>query len=170
MTPLRRTALQRRTELARTPLRRKKAIARVAAVKRTVAKQRARRARDTGPDQDTKTLLWLRAKGRCEICGRDLTSGFPFSRHHRRPRQMGGSTVAWINDITNLLLLCGSATTPDGCHTAVEANREQAYEAGWLIHASSDYLPAEVPVLIRPAISFHPVYLTGDGGYAEGVA
>lgn len=164
---LRRTSLQRRTELARTPLRRKKATAAVAAAKRTVAKQRAQgqRRRDTGPDDATKALLWARAKGRCEICGRDV-NGAPFSRHHRRPRQMGGTTVDWINDITNLLLLCGSATSPDGCHHAVESNRAQAIEAGWLVPMG--YHPAEVPVLIRPAISFHAVYLTSDGHYADG--
>lgn len=76
---LRRTALARRTELARTPLQRRKALSRVAAATRTVRRQRSRRARDTGPDQATKALLWERAKGRCEICGRDL-NGSPFSR------------------------------------------------------------------------------------------
>jgi hypothetical protein len=168
MTRLRRTALTRRTELARTPLRRKQATARVAAAKRTVAKQRRRR--DTGPTEDTKTMLWQRAGGRCELCRRDLTSGFPFSRHHRRPRQMGGSTVPWVNDITNLLLLCGTATTPGGCHTTVESDRARAYDAGWLIRATSDYLPAEVPVLLHPRIGERPVYLTSDGLYADGVA
>lgn len=125
MTPLRRTGIQRRTELARTPLRRKKASAAVAAAKRTVSKQRTQaavRRRDTGPDPETKALLWQRAKGRCEICGHDV-NGAPFSRHHRSPRRMGGSTVAWINDITNLLLLCGTGTT--GCHGAVESNRSR---------------------------------------------
>lgn len=165
MTPLRRTALARRTELARTPLRRKKVATRVAAAKRRVERQR--RQRDTGPDQATKALLWERAKGRCEICGRDV-NGAPFSRHHRRPRGMGGTTVDWINDITNLLLLCGSATSPNGCHRMVESDRARAIEAGWLVPMG--YQPAEVPVYIRPEISMHAVYLTTDGRYAEGAA
>lgn len=167
MTLRRTTYLVRRTELARTPLQRRKALSRVAAVKRTVSRQRSRRARDTGPDQATKGLLWERAKGRCEICGRDV-NGSPFSRHHRSPRRMGGSSQPWINSIENLLLLCGTATTPGGCHQAVEANRAQAVEAGWLVPLG--YHPAEVPVLIRPAVSFHPVYLTSTGEYAEGSA
>lgn len=190
MSSLRRTGLVRKTELARSanPLRRKTAMARVSTAKRTVAKQR--RQRDTGPSEATKTLLWARAGGRCERCGRDLTGGFPFSRHHRRPRGMGGSTVDWVNDVTNLLLLCGTATTPDGCHAWVEKHREESYDAGWAIRMSSDYLPWELPVLVRVPLQVQVrrlcdpepqsldgrlldvdlVYLDRSGGYAKGAA
>jgi 5-methylcytosine-specific restriction protein A len=150
---LKRTALQ-----AKTQLRRRTAMA------RTVGKQR--KQRDTGPTQATKVLLWARAGGRCELCGRDLNTGHPFSRHHRRPRGAGGSSVSWINDVTNLLLLCGSATT--GCHFLVESQRALAAANGWLVPMSSPYLPAELPVLL--AAFSELVYLTADGSYAKGAA
>lgn len=157
---LRRTALVRRTPLvARKPLARG-----TTPLKRTVAKQR--KQRNTGPTLATKELLWARAGGRCELCGRDLTRGFPFSRHHRRPRGAGGSSVPWINDVTNLLLLCGSATTPEGCHAWVEKHRDYAYAKGWLIRMSSPYTPAEVPVVLEGTKTV--VYLTADGERADG--
>lgn len=187
---MKRTPLVRKTELARgdSPLRRKAAMQRVASAKRTVAKQK--RQRDTGPDDATKRVLWDRARGHCELCGRDLQGGFPFSRHHRRPRGMGGSSVEWVNDLTNLLLLCGSATTPHGCHAYIESHRAEAYDAGWLIRYASEYMPWELPVLLhmpplntmdacddggvtyhfREAGTIRLVYLTRFGTYAEGVA
>lgn len=166
MTPLRRTALARKTELKRTPLQAKKQLQRRAGMARTVGKQR--KQRDTGPTQATKALLWTRAGGCCELCGRNLEGGFPFSRHHRRPRGAGGSSVEWINDVTNLLLLCGSATTPEGCHTWVEKYRHAAYGLGLLIRTSSSYVPAELPVTLRRGVG--SVYLTADGSYAKGAA
>ena len=171
---LRRTGLQRRTELKRgTALRRTKQLARVAAGRRVIAKA-ARRTRDTGPSKATKALLWQRANGCCEVCGRDLADGrYPFSRHHRRPRGSGGSSVPWINDVTNLLLLCGSATTPDGCHAWVETHPAQAYTAGWKVRLNSLGTPAETPVAI--ALPLIPgsgrryrstwFYFTPDGQY-----
>lgn len=167
MTPLRRTALARRTELKRTtPLQARTGLRRRAAAKRTVTRQRKRR--DTGPDLSTRNMLWVRARGRCELCGRDLTGGHPFSRHHRRPRGMGGTSLEWVNDITNLLLLCGTATTPGGCHQMVESQRLLAVANGWLIPAGSPYLPAELPVLLAAFTDL--VYLGGDGSYAKGAA
>ena len=175
---MKRTALTRRTPLnpGSKGLRRTE-LARVSPAKRSVARQR--KQRDTGPSTETKHMLWERAHGRCERCGRTLADGFPFSRHHRRPRGMGGSTVEWINDITNLLLLCGSATTPDGCHAWVESHRAESYDAGWLIHQNSPYAPEELPVLVamwhrnpdgRDGWPMRDlVYLTDDGMYAKGV-
>lgn len=161
---LKRTAIARRTELKRAgALAVRSQMRRRAAAKRTVGKQR--RQRDTGPSTATKSLLWARAGGRCELCGFDLNTGASFSRHHRRPRGAGGSSAPWVNDITNLLLLCGTATTPGGCHTRVEQYRTDAYENGWLIRHASSYVPAELPVLLSQGL----VYLTSDGFYAKGI-
>lgn len=156
-------SLQRKTPLRRGgPIKRnQKALQRTELVKRRADRQRRRY--DTGPSEDTKVLLHSRAKDRCELCGRDL-NWFPFSRHHRRPRQMGGSSLPWINDITNLLLVCGTATTPNGCHLLIESDREIAYENGWLI-PMGQYHPTEIPVVLR---NVGPVYLTTDGSYAPG--
>lgn len=165
MTGMRRTAIARKTELRRTaPLRRRKALARTAAAHRTVEKQR--KQRDTGPTRSTKELLWARAQGRCELCSRSLTHGEPFSRHHRRARGAGGSSVTWINDITNLLLVCGTATTPDGCHHLIETQKQIAYAAGWVVPMHGTHTPAEIPVDL--ARFPQPMYLTDDGDYAPG--
>lgn len=162
MTGLRRTALRRRTELKRgVELRRTAQLQRVTVAKRAVVKQR-RQQRDTGPSAVTKELLWERAGGRCEICGRPVT-GQEFSRHHRRARGSGGTSLDWVNDVANLLLLCGSATTPDGCHRLVETQRHLAYANGWAIS-----LHATGPATQVPALLFHhfdPVYLTSAGSY-----
>lgn len=161
MTLARRPPLARGGELARTPLRRKTAMRRVAAAKRTVAKQR--KQRDTGPDQATKAMLWGRARGCCEICGALVTGGWPgFSRHHRSPRGMGGTRAPWVNDVSNLLLLCGTGVL--GCHGAVERDRTVAYDAGWLVRTGED--PAGIPVHVHSHP--RPVYLDASGTYVEG--
>jgi hypothetical protein len=74
---------------------------------------------------------------------------------------MGGSRAPWINNVTNLLLLCGSGTT--GCHGRVESHRAEAYVAGWLLRSGEH--PEQVPVLIHAR---GVVYLTPDGDYQEG--
>lgn len=102
-------------------------------------------------------MLWARAMGRCEICGKSL-SWEAYSKHHRRPRGMGGNREGWVNDVTNLLLLCGTGVS--GCHGMVEANRARAYDAGWLVR--SGYRPVEVPVDIT-GIGMH--FLTPAGAY-----
>jgi 5-methylcytosine-specific restriction protein A len=164
---LRRTALQRRTELRRTPLERKKPMRRQA----TQLRQRVRRAaRDTGPSRAQRAAVVDRSHGYCEICGRLLFDinedpvGFPYSFHHRQPRGMGGTSRPEINSPANLLLLCGDATTPGGCHAHVEQNRTRAYANGWLVRASVD--PATVPVLLEG----DDRYLLTDDGCRELVA
>jgi hypothetical protein len=67
----------------------------------------------------------------CQRCGRLIGSG-PFSRHHRDPRAMGGSK-ADPHSLTNVVLLCGSATSRGGCHFEVESRRVQARIDGWLV-------------------------------------
>lgn len=82
----------------------------------------------------------------CERCGHTITNdAFGYSVHHRIPRQMGGSKDPRISMPSNLLLLCGSGVT--GCHGAVESSRMLAFDAGWLVHRTSD--PREEMVLYR---------------------
>jgi hypothetical protein len=66
----------------------------------------------------------------CQRCGHLITGWF--SRHHRDPRGMGGST-ADPHALVNLVLLCGSATSRGGCHYEVESSRKQARIDGWLV-------------------------------------
>jgi len=81
--------------------------------------------------------------GCCEICGKDVNIGM-VSVHHRKPRRMGGTSDPMINDISNLMLVCGSGTT--GCHGALESNRSQAYQDGYLLYAGQDSraIPARI--------------------------
>lgn len=130
---------------------------------RAVRSQVARARRNTGPTQAQRKVVLDRSRGFCEICGRQLwvwPRGWVavHSAHHRQPRQMGGSSRPEINSPANLLLLCGSATTPGSCHEHVEANRERAYASGWLVRASAD--PAAVPVLLEG----NDFYLLTDAG------
>jgi len=98
-----------------------------------------------------------RAGGCCERCGRSIHSGSEYSIHHRLPRGRGGTNV-----LSNLVLLCGSATTPQGCHLQVESQRTAAYDTGWVVRTGQS--PAEQPVLI---FELGYVLLTDDGNYQE---
>lgn len=71
---------------------------------------------------------------------------------------MGGTTDPAANCPSNLLLLCGSATTPGGCHTWAETRCEEARIAGlWM---PSWQNPADVPVLHA---AYGPCLLLDDG-------
>lgn len=68
---------------------------------------------------------------------------------------MGGSkNVPWINDATNILILCASDHL-----FLVEIERELAYRNGWLVHRGTD--PGSVPVVTYKGL----FYLTADGAY-----
>lgn len=147
-------------------LERRTPLARGGPLKRTSS--RPKRARDTGPTKTTRELVWARAGGRCELCGGSLAGVVGFSIHHRLPRRMGGTRRPEVNTPANLLLVCGSATSPDGCHQRIESNRTQAYTDGLLLHEGAD--PATVPTLLtNPARSAWPqlLWLTVDGTYSE---
>ncbi len=121
------------------------------------------RHRVTGPSSTTVEAVLERAQWSCELCSAELGDrrGEDYSVHHRRPRQMGGTRWAGINLPSNLLILCGSATTPGGCHAFVESNRSASVAAGWLVLSRQD--PAHVQVLICKVWK----YLTNDATYRE---
>lgn len=56
---------------------------------------------------------------------------------------MGGSRERTINGAANVICLCGSATTPGGCHLRVEAYRDWARSCGLLLYRTEE--PSEVP-------------------------
>lgn len=119
----------------------------------------------TGPTDEQRQELLVRADGCCERCGVRVASygGWrwlpiaDFSDHHRQPRQMGGSTGPEVNSPANRLVLCGTGTT--GCHGEVESQRALSYANGWLVRRPTD--PATVPVELH----IGRVFLTDDGGY-----
>lgn len=121
------------------------------------------RRRDTGPTKVQRYEVILRAGARCEVCGVDLSDDRDYSIHHRQPRGMGGSRYE-SNGPERLLLLCGSATSPDGCHQLVESQRALAYANGWLVRKPTD--PADVPVELWHGRRL----LTADGRYEEPAA
>lgn len=134
---MKKTALTRNTPMRRTSFKFRAS----SGLKRTgVTKTRKASASTVIPDgikaaiDDRDQHLGHR---QCQRCGRLIGSG-PFSRHHRDPRGMGGSK-ADPHAMVNLVLLCGTATTPGGCHAEVESHRLQAELDGWL-----------VPMNIRP--------------------
>src|SRR6266704_3649187 len=129
--PLRRTVPLRR----KVPMRRKELSSRSSPEGRAKRKTTASRA--------VKNLVWARAQNRCERCGRDLTYSSNYSIHHRHPRGMGGCQEPWINELPNLVLLCGSGVT--GCHGDVHGEVAQAYADGWLVPTGAR--PERVPIV-----------------------
>jgi 5-methylcytosine-specific restriction endonuclease McrA len=94
--------------------------------------------KDTGPNGATRIAIIMRDESCCVRCGVSLRVPLDYSIHHRIPRGRGGS-----NRLSNLILLCGSATT--GCHSWIESHRGESYRQGWLVRTDED--PATVPVL-----------------------
>lgn len=114
-----------------------------------------RQVANTGPTPEQRLEVFMRAGQRCERCGEIIV--LAHSIHHRLPRGRGGK-----NELSNLVLLCGSATSPGGCHGEVESYREKAYDDGWLVRSEMD--PATVPVIHA---TFGRVLLDNDGGWSE---
>lgn len=152
-----RKPLERRTPLtARTGLVRRTPLREVSA-KRAAGGVQPTRRRDTGPGQATRDLVMERDGYCCAWCGRQLLTG-PRSLQHRQARGMGGTTDPAANNPTNLLLLCGSATTPGGCHLFAEQRSEEARIAGLWVPSWQN--PADVPVLHA---AYGPCLLLDDG-------
>ena len=153
----------------RSPLRSKTPLRSVKPGERVGASRKPGKA-DTGPSREVCDLVDERAHWCCEVCGAPLAEldadGVrvswvrPFSRHHRKPRRMGGTSDSAVNSPANLLLVCGTATT--GCHGLIEHQRALAYSNGWLLHGTDD--PATTPALIYPGIN---VLLNTDGTTQE---
>nr|WP_145982982.1 hypothetical protein [Pseudonocardia sp. AL041005-10] len=144
-------SLPRRTEIRRiTPMpRQSKPIARTGI-------QRRARLPSSGHGKATpaaeipaalRQLVIARDLARCVRCGRH-TAGGPRSLQHRQARGMGGRAHA--HTAANLILLCGTATTPGDCHSYVEdrANWDDATVHGWAV-SSFHPDPATVPVLVH---------------------
>jgi len=138
----RRAGLVRRTPLkAGKGLERKPKLQAVDGDKSKPAKRKT--ARDTGPTRKLREAVLERDQHRCARCGRGVTT-YPYSLQHRDPRGMGGSKTA--NRTSNLVTLCGSATSPGDCHNEVESHRAQAAKDGYLV--VGDQHPEDVEILL----------------------
>lgn len=108
-------------------------------------KKNPRPRRETGPSVATRKTVIERAAGHCERCGAAITG--MYSLHHRKPRGMGGTKDPAINSPANLVLLCGSATSPNTCHTNVERFRASAITTGFIVPQAGD--PEAIPIKFK---------------------
>lgn len=112
---------------------------------------------DTGPDRSTRDLVKERDDWTCASCGDPIIG--QWSIQHRVARGQGGTSNPAINSPANLILLCGSATSPGGCHLACEQRDQRMHDLGFWLTNGQD--PAAVPV----AHAVHGwVLLEPDGG------
>lgn len=122
--------------------------------------------RSTGPASAVVDLVWERDGGSCARCGTGLSfaqRGVAWSVHHRRPRGMGGTKQAWVNQPANLVTLCGSGTT--GCHGWIESNRADARLLGWLIPLNGVQTAEQIGVTYWDGTLR---YLNDEGGWTDG--
>ncbi|TXH58283.1 MAG: HNH endonuclease [Desulfurellales bacterium] len=96
-------------------------------------------------------IIDARSGGYCEACG----ARSAVERHHRRPRQQGGSKRPDTNLASNGLALCRHCH-----HVNVENNRAFAYLMGWLL--SQNMSPDRERVMYRGEWM-----LLGDDGSVE---
>jgi hypothetical protein len=104
-------------------------------------------------------MVLVRAEWCCDWCARSI-DGQPFSRQHRRAHGMGGRQGAELHTPANVIVLCGSATSPGGCHDRAEntKDRQMAYDLGFAIRGEARR-PEDVPILRH---GLHLV-IPGDG-------
>lgn len=114
-----------------------------------------RRYRSTGPLADAVDAVLERDQHSCAVCGQMLhgVRGGDWALHHRLPRRMGGSTNPLINLPSNLV------TVDPDCHSWLESRREEAYDAGLILHLRE--IPSQTPV----ALIYGVVLLDNNGGF-----
>lgn len=134
--------MKQRKPLRRTPITRKTPMPRGDKQARGPVKSR-KRSESTHIPKDIRTAVLNRDDHRCQRCGRDISNGLPYSLQHRRPRKMGGSKL--LHTMANLVTVCGTATSPGHCHSAIESHRVWPTATGWLVPNGA--VPERWPVL-----------------------
>jgi 5-methylcytosine-specific restriction enzyme A len=92
-----------------------------------------------------RDMIIERAQGCCDRCAKYLP-GQQYSLQHRRARGAGGRKGA--HTPANLIVLCGSANTPNSCHNFVEntgEGRAEAYAYGFAIRGEARK-PEDTPI------------------------
>lgn len=100
----------------------------------------------------TRKIIYERDNRQCQACGIALGSWAWKSVQHRKARGVGGT-----NDLSNLVLLCGSATSR-GCHRLCEDRDQGMRDRGFWVPSWDD--PAAIPVV---RFDGSTVYLLADG-------
>lgn len=103
-------------------------------------------------DKQTREIVFLRAKMRCEMCGSQCRVAH---FHHRRPRGMGGTRRIESSRASNCLFV------HPRCHAEIESSRERALVNGWLVRQVDS--PLLVPVKLWSGLWF----LDDDGGMSR---
>jgi hypothetical protein len=118
------------------------------------------RRKDTGPSRKVRALVMERDNYRCVSCGAVVGVALTWwSLQHRKARGQGGD-----NSPQNLIVLCGSATSP-GCHRRAEDRDRESNACGYWLQSWED--PALVPVMLfSEQGSGISAWLTEDGGYS----
>jgi hypothetical protein len=97
-----------------------------------------------------RELIITRDEGSCVVCGRmvvDTLDGHPlaeYSIQHRRARGMGGSRDKATVSPANGVVMCGHATSPNGCHHTVESRPAWGEARGYRVDQGVN--PSHVPV------------------------
>lgn len=140
--------MQRRNPMRRTPLKRTPLKTKTARPSR-----KPRRAPDPDREfwQTQRTVLYIRAGGRCEHCGADLnTTGL--EAHHRKLRSQGGG-----HGVENLAALC-----PTCHHDRIHAHPTYAVERGFIVPMRAN--PCTRALVLHDG---RTVRLNTDGTYDE---
>jgi hypothetical protein len=133
-------------------------LSRATELSRTARKRKP--ARNTGPSRKVRALVLERDGFACVGCNKGIL-GRPYSLQHRNARGMGGTSRPDANSPVNLVVLCGSATSPGGCHLLAEQRDPVMHERGLWLNSWED--PALVPVMVFSPRGRVPVWLTADG-------
>jgi hypothetical protein len=122
-----------------------------------------RSSRDAGPSAKVRRLVFARAFGCCESCGTSVI-GQPYTIAPRVERGPGGLSRAGANALWNLTLICGSATTPGGCHRLCDKRDQDLHDRGIWLRSWEN--PRLAPVLlVSPEGPRIPVWLNDEGTY-----
>jgi|SRR5579863_9420654 len=79
-----------------------------------------------------RLAVYTRDQGRCQACGKNLEHELWYSIQHRKARGVGGQ-----NNLENLILVCGSATSR-GCHRKCEDRDPEMIERGFVVRSWDD--------------------------------
>jgi 5-methylcytosine-specific restriction protein A len=132
-----------------TPIVRKTPLRRAQFARNSAPPQSGSKTRKSAPahsrfDAATKQLIRDRDHHRCVRCGKEVPPGTG-SIQHRRAAGMGGTKDPVSCSPANGVLLCGSATSPGGCHAWCESRDPDAAAMGYVLSQQQD--PREVRVL-----------------------
>lgn len=117
--------------------------------------------------QTARKLVLERDNYCCVACGKSII-GRPYSLQHRRAKKRGGSRLPWIDQPQNLVIACGTATTPD-CHLLrMESRPGDAKDRGYVISEWPQIDPRFIPVTVVTEFGASRVWLTPDGGLSNG--